>query len=73
MVNEFHDTQFDCVGQSLIPAYGTGNNFACSVAGSQTGEAFVTGDAYLAAQLEYSNGHLWRFVRPSFDCFVESG
>lgn len=62
MSNEFHDTTFDCVGGSLVPAYGTGDNFACTVQGSQTGEAFVGGDAYLQAALGYSNGHLWRNV-----------
>jgi ATP-binding cassette subfamily G (WHITE) protein 2 (SNQ2) len=62
MSNEFHDTTFDCVGGSLVPAYGQGNNFACTVQGSQVGEAFVTGDAYLEAALGYRHSHLWRNV-----------
>lgn len=62
MSNEFHDTTFDCVGGSLVPAYGQGNNFACTVQGSQVGEAYVTGDAYLEAALGYRHSHLWRNV-----------
>lgn len=68
MLNEFHDTNFDCVGQSLVPAglpgYTTaGGNFACSVAGSVAGQTYVSGDAYLSAQLGYNSySHLWRNV-----------
>ncbi|CED83351.1 abc transporter [Phaffia rhodozyma] len=62
MVNEFHDTQFDCVGTTLVPFYGVDGHFACTVQGSQTGEDFVTGDAYLQAGLNYRYSHLWRNV-----------
>lgn len=64
MVNEFHDTEFACA--QLVPSGGdyttAGGNFACATAGSQPGQTFVSGDAYLKAALDYSHSHLWRNV-----------
>lgn len=52
MSNEFHDSDFECVGASLVPSgpgyTTTGGNFICSVQGSVVGENFVGGDAYVS-------------------------
>lgn len=66
MVNEFHDTEFACVGGSLVPSgpsySSSGGNFVCSVQGSVVGQTFVSGDSYLKASLNHSHSHLWRNV-----------
>lgn len=67
MINEFQGRNFTCVGANLVPSgegYSTeGNdNFACTVAGSLTGQAYVGGTNYLKAALGYVPSHLWRNV-----------
>ncbi|KAF8314175.1 hypothetical protein DL93DRAFT_2228010 [Clavulina sp. PMI_390] len=62
MTNEFHNVDFSCV--QLVPSGGSytteGGNFACAVQGAQPGEAFVSGDAYLAVSMDFHHSHLWR-------------
>lgn len=63
-INELAGTNIPCSAPYLIP-YGqnyptNGANVVCTVAGSNAGENFVTGDAYLAAQFGYSVSHKWR-------------
>lgn len=68
MVNEFHDSEYECV--TIIPSGGpyttTGNTFACAVAGAVPGATTVNGDAYLKAALNYEHSHLWRNVGSKF-------
>ncbi|XBW37938.1 hypothetical protein QEN19_003520 [Hanseniaspora menglaensis] len=63
MINEFHGVHFDCA--SYIPS---GSGYAnvpdtakiCSTLGSVTGQSYVTGDAFLAAQYNYQHSKKWR-------------
>ncbi|OOO06490.1 ABC-2 type transporter [Aspergillus oryzae] len=56
--NEFHGRNFECT--SYIPSYGTGTSFICSVVGAVAGERFVSGDAFIQQNYQYSYSHLWR-------------
>ncbi|PWY82850.1 hypothetical protein BO70DRAFT_379416 [Aspergillus heteromorphus CBS 117.55] len=58
MVNEFHGRDFKCA--SVVPSYATGSSFICSTVGAVAGERFVSGDAYLEQNYEYSYSHIWR-------------
>ncbi|OOF97272.1 hypothetical protein ASPCADRAFT_143557 [Aspergillus carbonarius ITEM 5010] len=58
MANEFHGRNFECA--SVIPSYATGSSFICSTVGAVAGERFVSGDAYLEQNYEYSYSHIWR-------------
>ncbi|KAF3927823.1 hypothetical protein ABW20_dc0102164 [Dactylellina cionopaga] len=58
LVNEVHGLTYECA--NLVPAYGTGNNFACPVAGAEAGSRFVSGEAWASASFDYSYSHLWR-------------
>ncbi|PYH96381.1 hypothetical protein BO71DRAFT_471956 [Aspergillus ellipticus CBS 707.79] len=58
MVNEFHGRNFECA--SLVPSYATGSSFVCSTVGAVAGEQFVSGDAYLEQNYDYSYSHIWR-------------
>ncbi|KAF3939272.1 hypothetical protein ABW19_dt0207177 [Dactylella cylindrospora] len=58
LVNEVHGALYECA--SLIPPYGTGDNFACAVAGAEPGSRMVSGDAWASASFNYSYSHLWR-------------
>jgi ATP-binding cassette subfamily G (WHITE) protein 2 (PDR) len=60
LVNEVHGRRFPCAPTSLVPPYGTGNNFRCAVAGSVPGETTVSGDAWVQASYGYSYSHIWR-------------
>lgn len=60
--NEFHKQEYSC--KDFIPRgenYPTeGPYFVCSVVGSQMGETFVNGDAYVSLAFDYSYSHGWR-------------
>ncbi|KAB8215524.1 ABC-2 type transporter-domain-containing protein [Aspergillus novoparasiticus] len=56
--NEFHGRNFECA--SYIPSYGTGTSFICSVVGAVAGERYVSGDAFIQQNYQYSYSHLWR-------------
>lgn len=58
--NQFHGRNFTC--SQFIPSYPTltGDSFICSVVGSVAGQTYVSGDAYIQAQYEYSYAHEWR-------------
>ncbi|KAK2736180.1 GTPase-activating protein [Myotisia sp. PD_48] len=58
LVNEVHNSRFQCANP--VPPYGTGNNFACPVAGAVPGEMSVSGDAWVKSSYGYSYTHLWR-------------
>ncbi|KAJ5540354.1 hypothetical protein N7513_008686 [Penicillium frequentans] len=58
IANEFHGKNYDC--SALIPSYGTGTNFVCSVVGSVAGQAYVSGDSFIEENYEYYYSHLWR-------------
>ncbi|KAF4973175.1 hypothetical protein FZEAL_9392 [Fusarium zealandicum] len=61
--NEFHNKIIPCVGVNLVPSgptFNSAENQACAgVGGAQPGQAFVTGEDYLAS-LSYGHSHLWR-------------
>lgn len=60
--NEFHGVEFPC--ESFIPSgpgyTQTGNSFICNSQGAVAGQAFVSGDAYIAVAYEYYWSHVWR-------------
>ncbi|KAK6331502.1 GTPase-activating protein [Orbilia blumenaviensis] len=58
LVNEVHGLVYECA--NLIPPYGTGDNFACAVAGATPGSRVVSGEAWASTSFEYSYSHLWR-------------
>ncbi|KAJ3542263.1 hypothetical protein NM208_g4196 [Fusarium decemcellulare] len=61
--NEFHNKIIPCVGANLVPSgpgFNNADHQACAgVGGAKVGQAFVTGDDYLAS-LSYGHSHLWR-------------
>jgi hypothetical protein len=61
-VNELHGQQYIC--SSIVPSgpgyTEAGGNFVCAVAGAVTGQATVSGDAYLESSFQYSYSHIWR-------------
>ena len=60
LVNEVHGRSFPCAPTSLVPPYGTGNNFQCAVAGAVAGQLDVSGDAWVYSSYGYSYSHIWR-------------
>jgi ATP-binding cassette subfamily G (WHITE) protein 2 (PDR) len=60
LVNEVHGARYPCTPTSLVPPYGTGDNFNCAVAGSVAGETTVSGDAWVQTSYGYSYSHIWR-------------
>ena len=60
LVNEVHGREFACAVTSLVPPYGTGNNFQCAVAGSVAGQQTVSGDRWVQSSYGYSYSHIWR-------------
>ncbi|GAB1207727.1 hypothetical protein APSETT445_006457 [Aspergillus pseudonomiae] len=63
MAAEFHNTNFTCSPESVVPSGANYTNIAyqtCGYAGSQIGTTVVNGDDYLAAQYGFSFGHVWR-------------
>ncbi|KAK9456822.1 ABC-2 type transporter-domain-containing protein [Dipodascopsis uninucleata] len=59
-VNEFHNRDMKC--DELVPSIPGASieNQACPVPGAVSGQEYVSGDAYLLTQLNYSYTHLWR-------------
>jgi ATP-binding cassette, subfamily G (WHITE), member 2, PDR len=55
-----HGRDFPCAPTSLVPPYGTGNNFQCAVAGAVAGQVNVSGDDWVQASYGYSYSHIWR-------------
>jgi ATP-binding cassette subfamily G (WHITE) protein 2 (PDR) len=62
IANEFHNRNFNCTPDRIVPPYGLANNntFACAIRGAAAGQTFVSGDAYIEANYEYQFSHLWR-------------
>jgi ATP-binding cassette, subfamily G (WHITE), member 2, PDR len=60
LANEVHNQQYQCAPTSLVPPYGTGNNFQCAVAGAVPGQTSVLGDDWLLSTYGYSYSHVWR-------------
>lgn len=60
LVNEVHGVNYDCSPTSLVPPYGTGNNFQCAVAGAVAGQVAVSGDSWVKSSYGYSYSHIWR-------------
>jgi ATP-binding cassette, subfamily G (WHITE), member 2, PDR len=58
IVNEFHGQDFAC--SSMIPSYGEGTSFICSAVGAVAGERYVSGDAFVEQNYQYSYSHIWR-------------
>lgn len=58
IANEFHGRNYDC--PTVIPTYGTGQNFVCSAVGAVAGQRYVSGDAFIEQNYSYSHAHLWR-------------
>ncbi|KAJ9114521.1 hypothetical protein QFC20_001394 [Naganishia adeliensis] len=73
VANQFHHTNLQCAEGSYVPfgptytdpAYGS-----CTLAGSQPGQQFVDGDAYIKAQFSYSYGHVWRNMGALFGFLI---
>lgn len=62
MANEFYNLRIACVGQALVPQ---GQNASpqfqsCAVQGSQPGQTYVDGSAYILSNYGYTRHHLWR-------------
>lgn len=60
LVNEVHGVRYPCASTSLVPPYGTGDNFNCAVTGAVAGQTTVSGDAWVQASYGYSYSHIWR-------------
>ncbi|KAK0281109.1 Multidrug resistance protein [Friedmanniomyces endolithicus] len=62
MINEFHNRDYSC--SAFVPAYGdlTLQQQVCSAIGSQPGQNYVNGDAYINSGFQYYNAHKWRNV-----------
>ncbi|PWY65417.1 hypothetical protein BO83DRAFT_410850 [Aspergillus eucalypticola CBS 122712] len=58
IANEFHGKNFECT--SVIPTYATGTSFVCSAVGSVAGQRYVSGDAFIEQNYQYSYSHMWR-------------
>ncbi|KAH8698121.1 P-loop containing nucleoside triphosphate hydrolase protein [Phaeosphaeriaceae sp. PMI808] len=65
MINEVGSLQYSCSPNDLIPR---GPNFtdlanqACAIQGSEPGNDFVQGSAYLKVLYDFDNSHLWRNI-----------
>lgn len=60
LVNEVHGRDFPCAPTSLVPPYGTGQNFVCAVQGAVPGQINVSGDDWVQTSYGYSYSHIWR-------------
>lgn len=60
LANEVHGQRYQCAPTSLVPPYGTGDNFQCAVAGAVPGQTFVLGDEWLRSSYGYEYSHVWR-------------
>ncbi len=62
MINEFHNREYSC--SAFVPAYGdlALQQQVCSAIGSQPGQNYVNGDAYINSGFQYYNAHKWRNV-----------
>lgn len=60
LANEVHGQRYQCAPTSLVPPYGTGENFACAVAGAVPGSTEVLGDDWLRESYGYSYSNIWR-------------
>ena len=60
LANEVHNQRYECAPTSLVPPYGTDNNFECAVAGAVPGQTFVLGDDWLQASYGYTYDNVWR-------------
>lgn len=60
LTNEVHGQSYPCTETSLVPPYGTGNNFQCAVSGARPGNMNVNGDDWVNVTYGYSYSHLWR-------------
>ncbi|ODQ82162.1 hypothetical protein BABINDRAFT_158812 [Babjeviella inositovora NRRL Y-12698] len=64
ITNEFHGREMDC-GSSLIPSGGQYTSISsvyksCAFKGSVVGQSWVSGDAYMKVNFQYSYSHVWR-------------
>ncbi|KAK1758006.1 ABC transporter G family member 19 [Echria macrotheca] len=62
LTNEFHARTMECAPNMLVPQ-GPGikpANQGCAVPGAVPGQTSVSGDDYVASQLDYSRSNLWR-------------
>lgn len=63
MAAEFHNINFTCAPDSIVPS---GSNYTdiayqtCAYAGSKIGNTVVNGDDYLAAHFGFYYSHVWR-------------
>ncbi|KAK5733163.1 Multidrug resistance protein [Elasticomyces elasticus] len=62
MINEFHGQQYGC--SAYVPSYGDlqQQQQVCSAIGSQPGQDFIDGDAYINSGFQYFHSHKWRNV-----------
>lgn len=62
IANEFHDRDFTCTATRTVPPYAQlfNGSFVCAARGSVENEPFVSGDAYISLNYEYTYLHLWR-------------
>ncbi|OJD40803.1 abc transporter [Diplodia corticola] len=71
MINEFHNRNFTCktfVPSPQIPGYENIGpmNMVCGTTGSQPGQDYIDGDAFINTSYEYYHAHKWRNVGIEF-------
>lgn len=73
MINEVSSQQYNCSPNDLIPrganVFDIANQ-ACAIQGSEPGNAFVDGSAYLRVLYDFDNSHLWRNIGINAGLFV---
>ncbi|KAH6651607.1 ABC transporter [Truncatella angustata] len=73
MVNEFGNLYYTCSDMDLVPNGNDTDSIAyqvCSVQGSVSGQALVSGAAYMKAQYGFQTSNLWRNVGINAAFFV---
>lgn len=73
MINEVGSQVYHCSSNDLIPrgtSYDTLANQACAIQGSEPGNEYLQGAAYLKVLYGFDNSHLWRNVGINAGLFV---
>lgn len=73
MINEIGTQQYACSPSDIIPQgpnYNNITNQACAIQGSEPGNNFVEGSAYLRVLYGFDNSHMWRNVGINAGLFV---
>ncbi|OJJ38758.1 hypothetical protein ASPWEDRAFT_48910 [Aspergillus wentii DTO 134E9] len=76
MINEFANLTYDCSLKDLVPSgpdYTNVANQVCAVVGSEPGQKFVSGMAYIKAQYGFEQSNLWRNLGINAAFFIAFG